>query len=58
MVQLKMDLFLGKALEQPEPKPEIDAKFHCVGKRKKCKLPDMNCRTIKEDNCPQSTEQC
>ena len=27
VVQLKMNLFLGKALEQPEPKPEIEAKF-------------------------------
>ena len=59
MVQLKMNLFLGKALEQREPKPEIEAKFDCVGKREKCKLHYMNCRTIKErDNCPQSTEKC
>ena len=59
MVQLKMNLFLGKALEQPEPKPEIEAKFDCVGKRKKCKLHYMNYRTIKErDNCPRSTEKC
>ena len=59
MVRLKMNLFLGNALEQPEPKPEIEAKFDGVGKRKKCKLHYMNCRTIKErDNCPQSTEQC
>ena len=48
MVQLKMNLFLGKTLEQPEPKPEIEAKFDCVGKRKKCKLHYMNCRTMKE----------
>ena len=53
-----MNLFLGRALEQPEPKPENDAKFDFVGKREKCKLHYMNCRTIKErDNCLQSTEQ-
>ena len=58
VVQLKMNLFLGKALEQPDPKPEIEPKFDCVDKRKKCKLHYMNCRTIKErDNCAQSTEQ-
>ena len=59
MVQLKMNLFLSKALKQSASKPEIEAKFDCVGKRKKRKLHYMNCRTIKErDNCPQSTEQC
>ena len=59
LVQLKMNLFLSKVLEQPEPKPEIEAKYDYVGKRKKCKLHYMNCRTIKErDNYPQSTEQC
>ena len=57
MVQLKMNLFLGKVLEQSEPKPEIEAKFDCAGKWKKCKLHYMNCRTIKErDNSPQFTE--
>ena len=56
---IKNKFISWQSIGATEPKPEIEAKFDCVGKRKKCKLHYMNCRTIKEkDNGPQSTEHC
>ena len=59
MAQLKRSLFLGTTFLVPEPKPEIEKRFECTAKRKKCVIRQANCRTkLKKDNYPRSTEQC
>ena len=35
MVQLKRNLFLGTAFVVPDPKPKIEKRFECTGKKKK-----------------------
>ena len=40
MVQLKMKMFLGIALEVTEPVPNIENRYECTGKRRKCKIHD------------------
>ena len=43
MVQFKIKMFLGNALEVPEPFPDIEKRFEWVGKKEKCKIHQDNC---------------
>ena len=59
MVQLKIQMFLGRALDAPIPKPRVERRYYPNGKRKKYCIHLQNCQTKSEkDKAPQSKEQC
>ena len=48
MVQLKIQMFLGTALDAPIPKPRIERRYDPNGKRKKCRIHLQNCQQERE----------
>ena len=58
-VQLKIKMFLGKALLVDEPLPKVERRFAGTGQKRRCQLHIANCHTKTEmDNASKSTEQC
>ena len=59
MVQLKIQMFLGSALDAPIPKSRIERRYDPNGTRKKCRIHLQNFQSKNEkDKAPQSKEQC
>ena len=59
MVWLKIEMFLGTALDAPIPKPRIERRYDPNGRRKKYRIHLQNCQSKSEkDKAPQSKEQC
>ena len=58
-MQLKVKMFLGKALLVDEPAPKVEGRFAGTAQWRRCQLQMANCQTKKKkDNAPNSTEQC
>ena len=43
LIQLEMKIFLGIVLEVLKPVANIENRYECTGKRRKCKIHDDNC---------------
>ena len=55
-MQLKIKMFLGRALLVDEPVPKVERTFTGTGQRRKCQLHMANCHTKTEmENAPKST---
>ena len=48
LVQLKIQMFLGTALDVPIPKPRIERRYDPNGTRKKCRIHLQNCQSKSE----------
>ena len=52
-------IFLGIVLEVPKPVANIENRYECTGKRRKCKIHEDNCWSKSEkDNTPIYKERC